>query len=471
MDWIFAGITGIVALLAIGNWRTALYCCLLLDVARDPVRKLTEQQSSLTTIIVGFVWFAAMLGALSTDPREGRLLFRRYRRLRTSLIVLVVALLPGALISMTRYNNGWMLAAIGAASYTAIFVGIVLGYLWPRRVGDVYRWMAAFVIINSVFLIGALLEAADINVPGLGGLQMQWIRNYGTDLIKLICGFYRSPDVMGLHAAHVIMFGVLLALRPGKRFAWFWLSLCTWAMTCLLLSGRRKMIAIPLVFLVTYLALVAVSSGRKRIAFSMAMFAGIIVTSLLFVVEGQDISDEYTRYAASIATEGFERTTRSFTEIISTTLNQSGWLGDGLGTATQGRQYLGVVTNTRDWQEDGVGRLFKELGVPGVILAVASIALMLSAIRTAFDAIPKGHPVLPLQFGMFSIVAANLASFVISHQAYSGDPSAVLVVGFCLGIGLGLPRPVWANAAVRQPPPPIAEAEPIVIESSLTAPA
>ena len=446
MDWIFAGITGIVALLAIGNWRAALYGCLLLDVLRDPVRKLSEQQSSLLTIIVGFVWFAAMLGALSTDQREGRLLFRRYPRLRTSLSLLVVALLPGALISMVRYNNGWMLAAIGIASYTAIFVGVVLGYLWPRRVGDVYGWMAAYVIINAVFLIGAALEASGIDIPGLGGLKMAWIRNYGTDLIKLICGFYRSPDVMGLHAAHVIMFGALLALRPGKRFAWFWLSICTWAMTCLLLSGRRKMIAIPIVFLVAYIALVAVSSGRKRIALSMAMFAGIIVASLFFVVEGQDISDDYTRYAASIATEGFERTTRSFTEIISTTLNQSGWLGDGLGTVTQGRQYLGVVTNTRDWQEDGIGRLFKELGVPGVILAVASMALMLSAIQSSIDAIPNGHPVLPLQFGMYGVVAANLASFVISHQAYSGDPSAVLIVGFCLGIGLGLPRPVWLAA-------------------------
>ena len=446
MDWIFAGITGIVALLAVGNWRAALYGCLLLDVARDPIRKLSEQQSSLTTIIIAFVWFAAMLGALSTDQRESRLLFRRYPRLQTSLILLVVALLPGALISIVRYSNGWMLAAIGTASYLAIFVSVVLGYLWPRRVGDVYRWMAAFVIINSVFLIGAVLEAAAIDVPGLGGLQMTWIRNYGTDLIKLICGFYRSPDVMGLHAAHVIMFGALLALRPGKRYAWTWLSLCVWAMTCLLLSGRRKMIAIPLVFLVTYIALVAVSSGRKRVAVSMAMFAGIIVASLFFVVEGQDISDDYTRYAASIATEGFERTTRSFTEIISTTINQSGWLGDGLGTVTQGRQYLGVVTNTRDWQEDGVGRLFKELGVPGVIVALAAAAYILVTIRNSLDAIPTGDPVLPLQFGMYSVVGANLASFAVSHQAYSGDPSAVLIVGFCLGIGLGLPRPVWLSA-------------------------
>ena len=469
MDWIFAGITGIVALLAIGNWRAALYGCLLLDVARDPVRKLTEQQSSLMTVIVGFVWLAAMLGALSTESRESRMLFRRYPRLQTSLILLVVALLPGALISTTRFNNGWMLAAIGAASYTAPFVGVVLGYLWPRRVGDVYRWMAAYVIINSAFLIGVVLESAAIDIPGLGGLKsneiggdglkMEWVRNYGTDLIKLICGFYRSPDVMGLHAAHVIMFGVLLALRPGKRSAWFWLSLCTWAMTCLLLCGRRKMIAIPLVFLVAYLALVALSSGRKRIAISMATFAVTVILGLQFVIETQEISDDYARYAASIASEGFERTTRTVTEIISTTIDQSGWLGDGLGTVTQGRQYLGVITKTRDWQEDGVGRLFKELGVPGVVLAVASIVFMLGALRSSFDAIPTGHPVLSLQFGIFGIVAANFASFVVSHQAYSGDPSTVLIVGFCLGIGLGLPRPVWANA-VRESPRPIAEAEP-----------
>lgn len=454
MNELFCGTVLMVAILALGRWRAALFACLFFDAIRDGVRKATDQQPVILTLIVGVVWGAALFGALKSDGGEYRALFRRYPQIKSSLQALIMALVPGALISIIRYENGWLLALVGIVSYLCPGIGVVLGYLWPRRVGDVYKWMIAYVLINAIVLIGTFLELGKLPIPGLGGLNTTWIRFQGTESLSLLSGFYRSPDVMGLHAAHVIAFGMIIALRPGQRFTWFWLLICTWATTCLLLSGRRKMIAIPAVFLISYLAIVASSNGRIRFAISLGGFALIIVGLLSFVVEAQDIGDEYTRYAATIATEGLERTTRSFSRIVVVTIEQSGWLGDGLGVATQGRHRLGVVTKTRDWQEDGVGRLFKELGIPGVVLIVVAIYHLVRACLSSIAAVPKGHPVQSLQFGIYSLVLANVASFVISHQAYSGDPSTILIAGFCLGIGLGLPRPVWAHARPATPLPP-----------------
>jgi hypothetical protein len=125
--------------------------------------------------------------------------------------------------------------------------------------------------------------------------------------------------------------------------------------------------------------------------------------------------------------------------------------------ATQGRHKLGIVTNTRDWQEDGVGRLFKELGVPGVILAVVAFCLLIATVRESMTSIPNRHPAQLLQAGIYSVVIANLGCFIVSHQAYSGDPSSIMIVGFTLGIGLGLPRTVWSgrpSQRVRPPPAP-----------------
>jgi hypothetical protein len=452
IDGLFLGIVAVMALLALGNWRTALIAALVLDVARDPVRKLSESQSSLTTIIVGGVWLAALLGAANNEPRELRLMMRRYPQLKSSLTLLVLALTPGLLVSLVNYNHGWILAAIGAASYAGPFVGVVLGYLWPRRVGDVYYWMKVYVLVNSVFLIGSVLEAAELNFPGLGGLKMKWIRNYGTDLITLICGFYRSPDVMGLHAAHVIIFAVLLAFRPRQKFAWSWYAIASWASISLILCGRRKMIVIPLIFLFTYVALLTVVTGRRKLALTLSLLAIGSVAAVQLIPDGIIVENEYARFASSIASEGVERASRSFTDIIVTTVRQSGWMGDGLGTVTQGRQYMGVVTQGKDWQEDGVGRLFKELGIPGVACMLLSGAMLLAALRSGFQAIPYGHPVGRLQIGFCGVVAANLASFAVSHQAYSGDPSTVLFVGFCVGLILGLPRPVWSEAPATPDP-------------------
>lgn len=443
MEWVFVGITAITALLALGNWRGALYACLVLDALRDPFRKLSEHQSSITTVVVGIVWLAALAAAIHQEQREVRLLPRRYPQLRTSFLALLLALIPGTLVAIVLYNNGWILAVIGTMSYTGPFVGISLGYLWPRRLRDVDRWLSVYTIVNSLFLIGSVLEAMNADIPGLGGLNtMKWIRNYGNDIINLICGFYRSPDVMGLHSAHVIMFATILAARHRKH-AWFWITCAAWASISLLLCGRRKMIVIPLIALVVYFILIALFSGRRRVAVT-TMILGMACLALLQLFANSFVSEnEYTRFASSIASESVERASRSFTDIVLTTLRQSGWLGDGLGTVTQGRQYMGVVTHGKDWQEDGVGRLFKELGVPGVIGVAVSALMLLGSLRTSLYAFPRSHPASTFQFALCGIIAANAASFSVSHQAYSGDPSTVLIVGFCLGLILGLPRPAW----------------------------
>jgi hypothetical protein len=223
------------------------------------------------------------------------------------------------------------------------------------------------------------------------------------------------------------------------------------------------MIVIPLIFLIVYVTLTAVFTGRKRTAIALACLACACAFGVSFIGEGFVAENEYAKYASSIAVEGMERASRSFTDSIVVTLHQSGWLGDGLGTVTQGRQYMGVVTEGKDWQEDGVGRMFKELGIPGVLCMIASALFLLGSIRGALDNIPPRHPAGGLQHGFCGIVAANLASFIVSHQAYSGDPSTVLILGFCLGIILGLPRPVWSEhrlatqIAARPVPYPVLE--------------
>ena len=454
MDFIFGGITALVALYALGKWRDAMYGAILLDALRDPVRKISALQSSITTVIVAVVWFAALIGSQHQDQREMRLLFQRYPRLRNSVVLLLVSLIPGLLVSTLFYENGWLLASIGVVSYTAPFLGVALGYLWPRRLQDVYRWMAMYCVVNSVMALGSLFEVYGMDFPGLGGMNMKWLRNYGTDMIPLICGFYRSPDVMGIHAAHVIMFASLLAIRLRNRNPWPWIGLVAWEGFSLLVCGRRKMIAIPLVFLVSSFALWAIMNGRKKIAISMALMVTVAISFMAILSEGVVADNEYTRFASSIASEGVDRAGRSLTDNVFTTIRQSGLFGDGLGTVTQGRQYMGVVTRGHDWQEDGVGRLVKELGIPGTICILWSVWLLISSLWSALQAIPANSPMSTLQFGLFGIIVANAASFSVSHQAYSGDPSTVLMVGFFAGMILGMPRAFWSEVTPITPSAP-----------------
>jgi hypothetical protein len=105
----------------------------------------------------------------------------------------------------------------------------------------------------------------------------------------------------------------------------------------------------------------------------------------------------------------------------------------------------------KSWQEDGGSRLFKELGIPGVLLvAVAGIFFFL-AISQSLKLIPVWHPAQSLQICLVSVVAANLASFLISHQQYSGDPMTCLFVVFLVGAALGAPRLPYVGGGGRPP--------------------
>ncbi len=124
-------------------------------------------------------------------------------------------------------------------------------------------------------------------------------------------------------------------------------------------------------------------------------------------------------------------------------------MGDGLGSATQGRYDAGVRTTRRGWQEDGASRLFKELGLVGVLLVGIAAVLFAQALIRAVKLTPPWHSVADRQLCLLSLVLANLCCFIASHQVYSGDPASSLFVVLLLGMVFGLPRIYWNEQARR----------------------
>ncbi len=138
-------------------------------------------------------------------------------------------------------------------------------------------------------------------------------------------------------------------------------------------------------------------------------------------------------------------------------------LGAGIGTATQGRYYVGAGAggSLRGWQEDGVSRLLMEFGVPGLIFVLISGMCLMRSLWQALKLVPPQHPVQALQVGCLAVVFGDLASAIISHQQFSGDPVSGLIVTMMAGAALGAPRIFAAGKASRarptQPPPVVHE--------------
>jgi chromate transport protein ChrA len=136
------------------------------------------------------------------------------------------------------------------------------------------------------------------------------------------------------------------------------------------------------------------------------------------------------------------------------TFRQFGYLGAGLGTATQGvRHLLGTDLNI-GWQEGGLGKLAIEVGLPG-ILALVAVAAILARLLLLLTRIPdvEGSSQF-LRVMLFALVAANGANFIASAQAYS-DAVLALMTGFfagCLFATAALDERLLASRAAAAAP-------------------
>lgn len=450
MELLYFGVIGFCFLLAVSNWRAGIYACLVLDVVRDPVRKLVAGHSVWITVAVGLVWFGVFLGVLSQHRSVLRHALRQYAQIRRAILLVVVALLPGAALAVILYPSGYRLAIIGGISYLAPFMGIAIGYCFAKSEKSVEHLMRFYTILNSIALMGTMLQFMGTEHAMLGGIDMDWIRHHGATQVHLLAGLYRSPDIMGLHAAHVTVFGMILAIRAksGGRIGWG--SLAGWGFVCLILAGRRKMLAIPFVFMLVYLGLGAWRGARfitKSSAF-VAIVCAVCAGGLLATRELEG-SHEYTAYASTLLTSGVTRANELVTGSIRSTLYQSGVLGSGLGSATQGAQYAGI-SGRRAWQEDGASRLLKELGIPGVLLMAIAAILFARSVIDALRRVPPPTAVQRLQIALLSVVMGNVASFIASHQQYSGDPATSLFVLLLLGAVFAMPN-VFHTQTTFQP--------------------
>lgn len=448
MEQIYFGFVGAAFLLAAANWRAGIYACVLFEVLRDPIRKLTEDQSVMITVAPGLIWLGVFLGVLNAHQNELLSGLRNYPKLRTAVQLLILALVPGAIISLVIYPGGYKLVALGGLSYLAPLMGLAIGYMFARHEREVERLLSFYSILNAVVLVGGLLEYYGSTLPALGGIKMNWLRYHGDYTVNLIAGFYRSPDIMGLHAAHVIMFSSVLVMRRKGPEKLVWGGLASWGALCLLLAGRRKMMALPIAFFAAYLllSLWRRSHTATRVT-TMLGLAGLVVAVVLFSARQLDVSNEYEQYASTLVTQGSQRTQEIVGGSILGTIIQSGLMGDGLGTATQGSQYAAVKVQRHGWQEDGASRLFKEVGLFGVVFVGLAGNLFIQSLMRAMKAVPRGSTVLDLQLCLIAMLVANAACFIASHQQYSGDAMMSLFVVLLSGIVLGSPRML---AATRQ---------------------
>lgn len=448
---LFALFVFVAALLAFADWRRGLLLVVVVGALQDPVRKLTPGTPPLLAISALPVLAAALLGLLLHDPRALPRVERAYPALARSVRFFTLSLFPAALMVLVLYGLGaWRSALLGTFGYVTPLLAMLVGFNFVREPGDLRRLLVFYAVFTSVFMAGSLLDYLGFGErwPALGtaALGAPWLRFTPSGVIRLISGLYRSPDIMGWHAATLAMVAFTLAL--GRARARAWLLIAVWAGFCVLVCGRRKAMMMPALW-AAGLLVDALRARRLGAAGALVIMSAAVAGGLAFAGGEAAVGQEYYAYAVSIATDAPRRLSEGTFGAVWFTLVESGFLGGGIGAASQGAQHLGPG-GAQGWQESGAAKLMVELGVPGFVCGLF-VALQLG--RACLSALRRSSPQAPahyLQVGVLGMVVANAAAFMVSHQVY-GDLLIMTLAAFFVGVALSGPRWCVVPPATRAP--------------------
>ena len=421
-------------LVALVRWRTGIYLMIIVGTLQDPVRKLTTDAPAIMAVSSLPIWCAMIVSSFHS-AHSWKSFRQKWPQLARLTFIFVLSLLPATILVFQYGLDAWRIAAIGIFGYLVPVASLLTGFVYAREPDAVRSLLRFYCIYTGLFLVGAFLEygglMGDWPALGTGALNVQWVRYLegGQGQVNLIAGFYRSPDIMGWHAAALAMFALTLRLS-GKGGGSLWMLLSAFALAALLIAGRRKMIGMPVLWLA---AVMFAYLPARRLSAVVRLAAGLAAAAaFLYFAAGEiDIQESYYVYAATLPAELSGRLAQDTFGAVIGTFTQSGPLGRGIGTASQGTQHLGLE-GARGWQESGLSKLAVELGIPGLVCALMLFVSLARQCTTALKAPTSSPSDAALKAGIFGFVVANGFSFLVSHQVY-GDPLIMMLTSFMLG--------------------------------------
>lgn len=437
---LFALMVSLAAGVAVFRWRLGLYTLIVVALVQDPLRKLIPGAPGYLVLATLPIWGGIMIGAF----REGDLSWTRFKEeypgLANMLFLYAVGLIFPAIQSATYSEGSWQLTLLGGYTQFAIIGGLILGAHFPLHQHDLERLLGWYCILAGVAMIGAPLERWGIGtssgLTGTSSLGAYWVTYRTGAALKMLSGFFRSPDIMGWHAVTLVMFGVILAIRGQGWRRIGWAALAGWGGVALMFCARRKMIAMMIPYaIVLAVLLVVYKRARSVIAVALCGAAALAVWSYAYRIVGSDA--ELEEFYGTTLNETVEHMEVHGIDAVVTTIKQSGFLGYGLGMAAQGTHHI-RCERPRIWQESGPSMLVAELGVPGLILFIGVLGVALKYVWSALGFAATG-PLHTVYFGLAAMCVANGVAGVVSAQVF-GDPFIGLFLPFSVGLILSASR-------------------------------
>lgn len=436
----FFALIGLAVLMTFANWRHGLYWFVIIGLLQDPVRKLVPGTPGYLVLATTPVWIAIVLKMSMSRPRRIGRLRDFHPSLVTMTMLFILSLVPAALISATYGAGSWLLTLLGAFTYGSLLYSVLIGYRFTHEVQKIRGFLGFYCCCAALLLSGTLLEYFDVPFPALGTamLGFEWIRHIPGTIVHMVAGFFRSPDIMGWHAATLALLALTLTLSGRGGGRWFWLVLAIWGALLAVLCGRRKMVYMLPFFIIAVTWLHWWLRGQIR---SVSVVAILLVTfgGVVFLYNQVEPDKAFMTYYTHNPSDVYAQVERHGLDSVIGTVQQSGFFGEGLGSASTGAHHL-KVERPRVWQESGPSKVMVELGVPGfVCFVLLALSLLVSLWRMFRRRLAPGSRNFSLWAGLFAMILANAGAFVVSGQIF-GDPFITGLLAIFIGFVLAAAR-------------------------------
>ena len=440
-------------LVALVNWRWGILAAVVVSFLQDPLRKMVPGAPAYMVMVSSPIWLCSLVSAGIGGQLSIQRFLNSFPRLGKWARIFAAYLLVPAAISATYGRNSWIITLLGTFVYSVMFLMLVAGWSFPHRGFSLQRFLVFYGIVAALMLAGGPLEALGYQdatpLIGTEALGHVWVTHRTGVAVHMLAGFFRSPDVMGWHAALVFMVGVILAFRSKGSARWFWVAVAVWGVLNIWLCGRRKMLSMLPIFCGCF-ALFVFRFKRVQKILSASGTTLLILGLGWYLISSLFYDAAVEQFYLTAFTEAEEQIHRHGVQAVVGTVRQAGFWGYGLGMSQQGVHNIPNVEMPLLWQESGPGKLVAELGIPGNVLYLALGAVFFI---TAYHVVRRTHgqSTFDLAAGLFSVLVANVASSVVSAQVF-GDPFVAFLLSFLAGLLLSTARhgpapPVQAEAA------------------------
>jgi hypothetical protein len=432
------------------NWKGVLLFTIVVGFLQDPIRKLSETDSSyfsllsLTCFLVAFLllkerhtlWYIPYI--CWTNPKV------------ISLIpIFFYLILLQAVNSFSRFGD-LTLSIAGILFYilplTALWVGFHIG-TDPKLLRT---FMISYLIACTIFAMSILVSLSGFNSVLLkevgGGLLITGLDKVGQS------GLWRTSEIAGWHLAAGACFSLILGVteeKNSKQYIYFFLSIGLTILSTT--TGRRKALGMVILFISLFLLYYSYNVNGSKVtriftALALVGFLSFSTYEFLLSTSNQEVLDPYLDRSSTLTIE--ETQGRFGGQGIGAFLRGleiAGPFGYGVGAGVNAGS-TGIGKSREDIRslgyvvEGGGGRIVAELGSIGIAILAYLLfnvgVLFIRNIRLANLFLPV-NSLLPMM-GLLIFTSVNIINFFSASQVYN-DLFILILIGISSGTFLSVP--------------------------------